>query len=377
MNAAGHLDEVRRSLQLGADEEALLRLAAPALEADIPAWVDAFYARLVTDPPAMALLVDEGRVLRLKRSLQSWFHELFALPLDAAYERARAEIGAVHMRIGMPAHLMVTTMSHLKADIRRSAMARLASDPERAERVARAAEKHLDLELCLMLNTYARRIRQADRQRDRKLLLERMARRLAGGARDALDAAACYAELMRRSDREEDRSRWAARLEHLLRRVARSDARSLATLASLDDVPVRVPLSALVGEVLEDVPQALRARVQAEVRPPDLSAIVLPGPLRHALGEVLMNALHHDPSGRVTIALYEGAAAGIAVDVTDSGPGWPAGLSSVSHVLAATRGMGLAYAELVASLHGGQLTLFAAPGGGAGVRFLLAAAEAP
>lgn len=377
MTPAGHLDEVRRSLQLGAEEESLLRQAAPALEPEIRGWVDAFYVRLLTDPAAMALLADEGRVLRLKRSLQSWFHELFALPLDAAYERARAEIGRVHMRIGMPAHLMVTTMSHLKADMRRSALQRLAADPERAERVARAAEKHLDLELCLMLNTYARRIRQADRQRDRQLLLERMARRLAGGARDALDAAACYAELMRRSEREEDRSRWAARLEHLLRRVARSDARSLATLASLDDVPVRIPLSVLVHDVLEDLAPALRSRVQSVIRPPDLSAIVLPGPLRHALGEVLMNALHHDLTGRVTLALYEDAAPGVVVDVTDSGPGWPPGLSSVSHVLAATRGMGLAYAELVASLHGGQLSLFAAPGRGAGVRFLLAAAEAP
>ncbi len=375
MTAPSHLEEVRRSLNLGPQEEALLRAAAPVLEPEVPGWVDAFYARLVTDPVAMSILADEARVLRLKRSLKAWFHELFALPLDAAYERARAEIGRVHMRIGMPAHLMVTSMSHLKADVRRSASARLAADPARAERVARAAEKHLDLELCLMLDTYARRVRQADRQRDRTLLLERMARRVAGGARDALDAAACYAELLRRAPREEERARWAARLEDLLHRVSRSDARSLAALATLDDAPQRVRLDALVEQVLQDLPPRSRLRVVLALRPPGLTALVLPGPLRQALGEVLENALRHDAGGHVTLSAYEDPAAGLVLEVHDEGPGWPAGSSTLAEVLAATHGMGLSYAELVTSLHGGRLTLFPAPRGGAGVRFLLATPE--
>lgn len=371
MTGAGHLAEIRRALELTPDEEALLRAAAPLLEPEVPGWVDAFYRRLVLDPAAMAILADEGRVVRLKRSLSAWFHELFALPLDAAYERARSEIGRTHVRIGLPAHLMVTAMSHLRTDVRRTVLARLAHEPERAERLARSAEKHLDLELALMLGSYARRSRQVDRQRDRMLLLERMARRLSSGARDTLDAALCYGELVRRSDDPAERARWAARVEELLKRLARSDAHGLAALASLDDTAVRLRLADLVEQVLAALPAGLGPRVHVRLRPPDLSALVLPGPLVQALVEVLGNALRHDPAGHVGLSVSEGPAGGVCVEVTDGGPGWPGGLSSVDDVLAATRGMGLAYAELVASLHGGLLDLFPVPQGGAGVRFLL------
>lgn len=376
MSAPGHLDDLRRALLLTPAEESLLRTAAPQLAPDVPLWVDAFYQRLVTDPSAMAILADEGRVLRLKRSLTAWFHELFALPLDEAYERARAEIGRAHVRIGLPAYLMVTAMSHLRADVRASILRRFAADAGHAERVARSAEKHLDLELALMLGTYARRSRQVDRQRDRALLLERMARRLAARARDTLDAALCYAELMRRAEEEGERSRWAARLEDLLKRLARSDAHGLAALAALDDTPMRVDLAELVAQVLAELPRSAVARVHVRVLPADLSALVLPGPLKQALIEVLGNALRHDAEGRVALSASERPSGGLSVEVVDSGSGWPRGQATVEEVLAATRGLGLAYAELVASLHGGMIDLFHGPEGGAGVRFVLGPGEA-
>ena len=83
----------RRGLGLGEREEALVREVAPRLAGEVPHWVEAFYVRLVVDPVAMALLKDEGSVIRLKRSLIAWFFELFSPPYDAAYE----QIGRAHV----------------------------------------------------------------------------------------------------------------------------------------------------------------------------------------------------------------------------------------------------------------------------------------
>lgn len=364
MSRAGLLADVRRSLHLGPEEERALREAAALLGAEVPGWVDGFYARLVTDPVAMALLADESRVLRLKRSLTAWFHELFALPLDAAYAQAREEIGRAHVRIGMPAYLMVTAMSHLRADVRRSTLRRLAAEPERAERTARAAEKHLDLELALMLTTFAQHGRQVERRRERALLLERVARGLLGGARDTLDAALCYAELLRREGDAASRARWSARLGDLLRRLGSGDAGGLTALAALDDPPQRVAVAALVEAASASLGAAERARVEVLASPAPPDALVRVVPLQQALAEVLRWALLHGAAGTVTLRVGEDDDGALVLEVRAPG----AGRDDAA-------GPALAYAELVANLHGGGLARLAVPGGGECVRLVLGPGE--
>ena len=155
---------LRHSLGFGVADEALVRTAAPRLGPEVDGWVERFYARLVVDPVAMAILRDESRVLRLKRSLVAWFLEIFSLPLDEGYERARRDIGIVHVRIGMPLYLMVTAMGGLRRDVRDSVVRLWADDGAQAERVADALSKVLDLELALMLECYRRRQRELEQR---------------------------------------------------------------------------------------------------------------------------------------------------------------------------------------------------------------------
>ena len=168
------IDSIRRSLQFGPQEEALLRAAAPRLLPEIPGWTERFYARVAVDPVAMALLKDEGRIIRLKRSFGAWLQELFALPFDAAYERARAGIGRTHVRIEMPQYLMVTSMGAVRRDAAESVARLWAAEPETGRRVMSALDQVLDLELALMLEQYRRRSREVAHEVDRALFTQRV-----------------------------------------------------------------------------------------------------------------------------------------------------------------------------------------------------------
>ena len=374
MSRRGSIDDIRRGLALSAAEEAEVRAAARKLEPAVEGWIEAFYLRLVLDPAAMEILADDARVVRLKRSLTAWFHEMFALPLDDAYAQARAEIGRTHLRIGMPAYLMVTAMSGLRADVRETVCARLGDDPGRAARVARGLEKLLDLELCLMLGTYAEEARRATSRRDRDLLLTRMTRRLAGAAGDTVDAVACYAELVRRGGSPEERACWTGRLEAALGRLARGEARGLEAWGALDDRPRRMRLAEVCARALLGLPPGARSRVAVRVEPADFEADVLAGPLEHALAELLDNALRHDPVGTVRLSATRAADSRTLLEVSDAGPGWPPG-ADVELLLATSPGLGLAYALHVAALHGGELRLERPAQGGALARLLLAPPE--
>jgi len=214
------IEDVRRGLSLTADDEALVREAAPRLQPEVERLIDAFYARLVTDGVAMALLRDEATVIRLKRSLSAWLHEMLTLPYDAAYERARADIGRTHLRIGMPQHLMVTSMGTLRRDVRDTVERLWADDAPRGRAVLRALEKALDLELALMLSAYRRRERELEALAERITSARELQAHYAAAAADAVDAAMCYAALVSRTDDPSTRRRWSDRLAVAMRAVA-------------------------------------------------------------------------------------------------------------------------------------------------------------
>jgi hypothetical protein len=359
---------MRWSLGLTPQDEADVRASAAELAGAIPGWVDAFYARQVTDPVAMAILSSEARIVRLKRTLSAWFHELFALPLDAGYERTRAEIGRVHVAIGMPPHLMVTAMSGVRADVRATVLARLSTDPARAARVAAALEKVLDLELCLMLSAYVRAARRASLRRDRELLLRRLGERLAAGVRDARDAAACYGELLRAADRPAQRERWAARLAGALECVARGEAGGASALAALDEDLQRACIAALVERAVADVGAG---PVDVRVEPAGLEGWVHVEALRQMLTELLRDALRGAGAGPVRLRSARSSEGDLLLEVLDASRSWLRGVSTLTDALARPREVGVALAEHVAGLHGGEADLRDDAALGRGVRLRL------
>jgi signal transduction histidine kinase len=355
---------IRRGLSLDAAAEATIRAAGPRLLPEVEAWVDRFYARLVTDATAMALLGDEARVVRLKRSLTAWFSELFSLPLDDAYARAREEIGRVHVRIGMPQHLMVTSMGGVRRDVGETVDRLWHDDPQGGARVREAVEKALDLELALMLDAYRRRSLEVARQGERALFAGQLARWVSEATREAATAGRCYAELLRRAGSAEAREHWGARLRETLDGIERLSRPASEPLPEPEEVAVAAVLERAVAGV--SLPGG--TRVERAVDPPDARGRAFEGPLGAALQEMVQGAANRDPGGTVRVlARREGPT--LTFEVRDSGPDWPDGVHSVEDAVGLPAGLGLALCRQVAALHGGRLELFSAgDGGGAGIR---------
>jgi signal transduction histidine kinase len=98
------------------------------------------------------------------------------------------------------------------------------------------------------------------------------------------------------------------------------------------------------------------------------------GGLGLALGNLLTNAIAAaGPRGSVTVATAA-VSGGVEICVTDTGPGFPAGFmldTNRSMRGDAQAGLGLHLVDMIATMHGGHLSLNNAPGGGGSVRLTI------
>jgi hypothetical protein len=364
--SASTIPALRQSLGFGAADEALVRAAAPRLVPEVERWVEQFYARLVVDPVAMGILRDESRVLRLKRSLVAWFLEIFSLPLDENYERARRDIGIVHVRIGMPLYLMVTAMGGLRRDVAQSVARLWADDPSWVDRTTVALSKLLDLELALMLEAYRRRQRELEQKQFASLQGEGMASRLVQRFRESIDAALCYVELLR-SASGPDRDAWATRLNEVLRSCAADPSAGPGeTSASVRMQPQYA--RELCERAAGNVSLGTTSGVEIEVVPPRLELTADPARLQRAL-EALVQGMANLQLGNLRLrARAEGG--GVGFEVLADGGAWPPGVVGLEDL--ATEGLDLDLCLHVARLHGGTLELARdAEGRATGVRLSL------
>lgn len=360
---------IRRALGLDAEAEARVRTVGSELAKEVPHWVDSFYRRILTDADAMEILSDDARVIRLKRSLHSWFHELFTLPWDEDFERRRENIGNAHVGLQMPTRMMVTSMAGVRQDVVTSILKRWDHEPEEAQEYARVVSLALDMELTLMLVSYRRRDRAVARQKDRQVYAQRAARRLTHTLYDRVDAALCYLELARTE--EDRRAEWMTKLRDVLRGLARFDRRMQVQGKINGVAPRRFRIADLCDRALAEVSVDTTTRVNLQIEPEDLQAIVVGRAVRMAIEELAQNSARHAPGGTIEIRCFKPEPEILTVEVTDEGPGWGPRIRSFRDIYTLGSGLGLSFCELVAELHGGTIDLFAAPGGGAGVRLTL------
>ncbi len=367
--ALGGVAAIRRALGLGPEEQAVVHRVGKLLTPYVGGWIDTFYTRLLTDPAAMRILDDDARVIRLKRSLTSWFLELFSLPWDEDYERARANVGDTHARMNMPTYLMIVAMSRMRQEVCRTVEDLWDGDPEEARDIASIVGRALDMELTLMLNAFRRSERSAARQKDRMVYAQRAARRFAQTLYDRVDAALCYAELADTDASE--RREYLAKLKDVLRGLARHDQRLQAQAQVNGMAPGRVRLAVVCRDALADVSLDANTRLSLDVEPEDLEAQIVDQAVQLAVEELAQNAVRHAPGGRIRIAVRRDEADCVVVEVTDEGPGWDASVREFKDIYAIGSGLGLSFCELVTELHQGSIELFRAPSGGAGVRLVL------
>lgn len=359
--------EIQRALHFGPEDAALLRATAPRIAPCVGGWVERFYARLQSNPTAIAILGDEGRILRLQRSLSAWFHEMLTLTVDEAYARAREEIGRTHVRIGMPQHLMVAAMNGLREDVRVDAVRAWPEDPAKGEAAAAALSKALDVELALMLEAYRRRTRELALRQDATVLAHAVARRCAETVEDAVDATLCRTEGLRRLPPGDPRlPEHLARVDDSLRSIGELARRWIARFPPIMSEPRRVSVEGLLHAVAANVSLPPGTVIHRDVEPPTLEARLHVASAQLALEELVQAAVNRDPGGSVRVSVRGGAEEGVEVEVAHDGSPEPS--------LVATHGpesLGLAYVPIAAELHDGTYEAFRPVGFATGVRLIL------
>jgi PAS domain S-box-containing protein len=188
---AAKLEELVSYIGVTDGDSRILAELLPFARPRFPAIADEFYAVIRMHAGASAVLKDEEQAKRLHASLQVWLGELLSGPYDGAYYDHHARIGQVHVRVGLPAHYMVTAMSRIRAALQRIAGEAFAAEPARDAEARLAVARACDLDLAIMLESYREDLAA---RLDRLQLRERAAleERLEGRRRfllKALDAA--------------------------------------------------------------------------------------------------------------------------------------------------------------------------------------------
>ena len=152
----------------------------------------------------------------------------------------------------------------------------------------------------------------------------------------------------------------------------------------------RTDIGALLGRSAELAGSRLAATgVSSRVDvPPGTYADVDPDRVRQAVDNLVGNALRFAPRGSVIVLAARAAGRDLEIEVSDDGPGFPAGFlphaferfarpdSGRSRGDGGT-GLGLAIVRAIAVAHGGVATAANKPGGGAVVRLRLPGAVGP
>jgi PAS domain S-box-containing protein len=157
--------ELKRYVRFdGRDAELLARFRERA-EPEFPRIALEFYDRIREHSDAHEVFTGEEQILRLQRSLVAWLSRVCSGVYDEAYYEQTAQIGRVHVKIGLPQRYMLTAMALIRVALLRIADRDLGAD---AARTREAVIRILDLELAIMLETYkdsfVERIRAVERQ---------------------------------------------------------------------------------------------------------------------------------------------------------------------------------------------------------------------
>jgi signal transduction histidine kinase len=175
-----------------------------------------------------------------------------------------------------------------------------------------------------------------------------------------------------------------ARLTDDLLLLARSDEDRLSLRLERTDIGALLVRSAgLASSRLTAAGLSCRVDV-----PPGTCADVDPDRIRQAVDNLIGNALRFAPRGSVIVLAARAAGSGLDIEVSDDGPGFPAGFLPHAFERFARpdsgrsrgdggAGLGLAIVRAVAAAHGGVATAGNKPAGGAVVRLRLPGAAGP
>jgi two-component system, NtrC family, sensor histidine kinase HydH len=362
-------EEMKRFVRFDADDQRRLGALGPHAAPCLPGIADAFYSRLAEHDQARGLFSGPEQVDRLKRTLRGWMATTLCGPWDQAYFEARARIGSVHVRIGVPPRYVCAAMNLVRRALARIASEAFASHPATLLGVNEALEKVLDLDLAIILESYAEvQVQRVKDLEERRLVaLRTLTAGLAHEIRNPLNAAHLQLVVARN-------------------RLAEPTPEVPAALAAVGVADLELQrLAALVGEFLSfatprplqrashDLRELIReavASLGAWSERARTEVVLLPGPTAsisvdgEKLSEVVRNLVRNaceasGAGGRVDVGVTVDLDT-VRLDVSDDGPGLPSPTHRVFEPFFTTKdqgtGLGLSVVQRIVSDHGGDVT---------------------
>src|SRR5688572_22448212 len=160
-------EEIRAYVDFGPADEAALRRLAPELPRVSAELVEDFYRVILEHPEARAVFADTAQIERLKQSLRDWLARLLNGPFDAEWFERGTRIGRRHVEVGLAQRFMPLAMNRLRRGLVELALTTEWDDPADVRAIVAAVEKAVDVELTMMLESYAEmhqgRVRQSER----------------------------------------------------------------------------------------------------------------------------------------------------------------------------------------------------------------------
>jgi len=147
--------ELQAYLNWTAEDAERVRAARPMLEPEFAALVDDFYAEILRNPKAAAVITGgERQLARLKGSLLGWLRELVAGSYDIDYAVRRWRVGHRHVEIGLDPCYAMAALSRLRSGLLRCLYAAWTADPAGLHATVTALVKLLDLDLTIIQDAY-------------------------------------------------------------------------------------------------------------------------------------------------------------------------------------------------------------------------------
>jgi len=369
------LEELKRYVGFGPDDESALRELRNVAAPDFPAISVAFYDRILAHEGArQALVGGESQVGHLRTTLVRWMEEAIGGPWDESWWEAHCRIGRVHVRIDLPQHYMFGAMNVVREELSLRIDRVWKDDPARQERTRAALGKVLDLELAIMLHTYREDLLSRAARSERLATFGQLIGSIGHELRNPLGVIESSLFLLRGRTGDDDRVK--KHLDRIGDQVRLSNQIISGLLDMVRDRPLpleTIAVAALLGGAAEAVERPRGVSLDV-VTAEGLAIRGDPVQLGRALVNLLTNAVQAvGPGGAIRLV---GRADGGAVllDVEDDGPGVDEAVRGrIFEPLITTKehgnGLGLALVKRVAERHGGSVGHEPRPGGG--TRFTL------
>jgi len=148
----GRARELLQYVKFDADDAVRLRAFRAVARPSFATIVQEFYERTREHDDAHAVFQGEDQIARLRSSLMTWLERLLGGTYDGAYFAQTAQIGRVHVKVGLPPRYMPVAMGLVRGALSSVATERL--EAGEAAGVHTALCKILDVELAIMLEAY-------------------------------------------------------------------------------------------------------------------------------------------------------------------------------------------------------------------------------